>query len=84
VAQSLFPPEGPKLSVLVKSDARPAFSSFIGKAMVLGDLRISGDGRCGDEGTDGAGYNGHAREAGVDGTSTPASPVPKRSKKAQY
>lgn len=49
--------------------------------MVLGDLRISGDGRRGDEGTDGAGYDGHAREAGVDGTSTPASPVPKRSKK---
>ena len=37
--------------------------------MAIGDLRISGDGRRGQDGTDGTGYNEHAREPGVDGTS---------------
>jgi hypothetical protein len=36
--------------------------------MAIGDLKISGDGKRGEDGTDGTGYEGHAREAGVDGT----------------
>jgi hypothetical protein len=36
--------------------------------MAIRDLKISGDGKHGEDGNDGAGYEGHAREAGVDGT----------------
>ena len=35
--------------------------------MALGDLRIIGDGKRGGDGKDGTGYEGHAREAGVNG-----------------
>jgi len=39
--------------------------------MALGDLTISGDGRRGDDGTDGKGFDGHARDPGVVGTEAP-------------
>jgi len=35
--------------------------------MPIGDLKISGDGRRGEDGKDGEGYEGHAREFGVIG-----------------
>lgn len=35
--------------------------------MALGDLKVSGDGRRGDDGKDGTGSEGHAREHGVNG-----------------
>ena len=39
--------------------------------MALGDLKISGDGRRGDNGVDGKGYEGHARDHGVSGYRIP-------------
>jgi hypothetical protein len=36
--------------------------------MAIGDLKISGDGKRGEDGKDGQGFDGHAREAGVSGT----------------
>src|SRR5271169_749478 len=36
--------------------------------MAIGDLTISGDGKRGEPGQDGKGYQGHARESGVLGT----------------
>jgi hypothetical protein len=35
--------------------------------MAIGDLKISGDGKPGEDGKDGQGFDGHAREPGVNG-----------------
>ena len=51
--------------------------------MALGDLKISGDGRRGTDGTDGTGYNEPARDPGVDGTSIPLYVPPPRIKKCK-
>ena len=37
--------------------------------MAIGDLKISGDGKRGEDGKDGKGFIGHAREDGVNGIS---------------